>query len=63
MPLAWKSVRRGLDPKRYTVRTAEAALRNDPWPEYDASARSLSAAIRAITSRAPRVTPRRSAAA
>jgi bifunctional non-homologous end joining protein LigD len=50
MPVQWKDVRKGLDPKRFTVRSAPALLqKSNPWREYDKSARSLSAAIRIIT--------------
>jgi bifunctional non-homologous end joining protein LigD len=63
MPIPWKSVRKGLDPKRYTVRTARAALHKEPWPDYDARARSLRAAIRALTKSAAPTTPRGRAAA
>jgi len=63
MPLPWKALRKGLGPNRYTMRTAQAALRNDPWSDYDASARPLRAAIRAITKAAPHAKPRRRAAA
>ena len=46
MPLNWPQVRRGLDPGRYTVRTAPGQLsRNRPWKDYDLGARSLLAAI------------------
>ena len=50
MPLHWQAVRRGLDPKQFTVRTAPKLLRTSkPWTGYDAAARSLTDAIRAIT--------------
>lgn len=46
MPIEWTQVRAGLDPTRYTVRTAPALLkRNKPWRNYARSARSLRAAI------------------
>jgi bifunctional non-homologous end joining protein LigD len=46
----WKEVRRGLDPKKFTVRTAPAVLRKSkPWEGYDRAARSLADAIRKIT--------------
>ena len=46
MPLSWSQVRRGLDPSRYTLRSAPALLaRSDVWPDYAAAARSLRAAI------------------
>jgi bifunctional non-homologous end joining protein LigD len=46
MPVDWPQVRRGLDPKKYTVITAPALLRkNRPWREYAGSARPLRHAI------------------
>jgi bifunctional non-homologous end joining protein LigD len=47
MPLGWKQVHKGLDPKRFTVRTAPALLRKSKaWEEYCAAERPLAAAIR-----------------
>jgi bifunctional non-homologous end joining protein LigD len=55
MPIFWKNVRRGLDPSRFTVATAPLLLRkNKPWESYDEAARSLVAAIRAITGSTPK---------
>jgi bifunctional non-homologous end joining protein LigD len=52
MPLKWTQVVRDLDPMRYTLRTASALLeRSKPWADYDAAARSLRAAIAAISAR------------
>ncbi|MGC1523490.1 MAG: DNA ligase D [Steroidobacteraceae bacterium] len=49
MPLDWKEVRRGLDPLRFTLRTAPALLRKtSPWKDYAAMARSLAQAVRFI---------------
>ncbi len=49
MPLVWSQVRAGLDPKRYTVRTAPAALaRSKPWAEYGEAERPLEGAIRRV---------------
>jgi bifunctional non-homologous end joining protein LigD len=46
MPLNWQQVRRGLDPMRFTVRSAPALLlRNEPWGDYVKGERSLRAAI------------------
>jgi bifunctional non-homologous end joining protein LigD len=60
MPLLWSQVRKGLDPKRYTVRSAPALLaRIKPWSDYAESGRSLEAAIRALAA----ITPRPSGAA
>ncbi len=49
MPLVWAQVRSGLDPKRFTVRTARKALsKNRPWADYDDCARPLAHAIRKL---------------
>jgi bifunctional non-homologous end joining protein LigD len=50
MPLAWKDVRAGLDPQRFTVRTAPTLLkRQDAWQGYDEAAKPLADAIKRIT--------------
>jgi bifunctional non-homologous end joining protein LigD len=50
MPIHWRQVRRGLDPGRFTLRSAPALLRKGkPWEGYDDAARSLADAIRAVT--------------
>jgi bifunctional non-homologous end joining protein LigD len=50
MPLAWPQVRSGLDPTRFTVRTAPGLLaRAKPWQDYAKAAQSLRAAIRQLT--------------
>jgi bifunctional non-homologous end joining protein LigD len=50
MPIHWRQVRRGLDPRRFTLRSAPAMLsKGKPWEGYDVAARSLADAIRAIT--------------
>ncbi|HEV7610512.1 MAG TPA: DNA ligase D [Steroidobacteraceae bacterium] len=55
MPIHWKEVRSGLDPKKYTVRTAPGVLRKTkPWTGYEEAARSLADAIRSITQSGPR---------
>jgi bifunctional non-homologous end joining protein LigD len=42
MPLVWSQVRTGLDPKRFTVRTAREILtKHKPWASYGDSARPL----------------------
>jgi len=67
MPLLWSQVRSGLEPKRFTVRTAPVLMARDkPWADYDRAARSLRAAITRLTRTAPRArasppVPRRSA--
>jgi bifunctional non-homologous end joining protein LigD len=50
MPIHWKDVRRGLDPKKFTVRSAPVLLRKTkPWTAYEKAARSLADAIRSVT--------------
>jgi bifunctional non-homologous end joining protein LigD len=42
MPLEWNQVKKGLDPKRFTVRTAPALLaKSKAWMDYDKAARPL----------------------
>jgi bifunctional non-homologous end joining protein LigD len=49
MPLEWSQVKKGLDPKRFTLRTAPALLKkNRAWRDYGKSARSLRSAIEAL---------------
>jgi bifunctional non-homologous end joining protein LigD len=46
MPLNWSQVRTGLDPKKFTMRTAPALLKKaKPWTTYAKSATSLRSAI------------------
>jgi bifunctional non-homologous end joining protein LigD len=46
MPLLWSQVKTGLDPKRFTIRTAPQLLaKSKAWKDYDSSARSLRDAI------------------
>jgi bifunctional non-homologous end joining protein LigD len=50
MPLVWRDVKKGLDPKVFTVRTAPALLAKiKPWKEYAAGGRPLADAIKHIT--------------
>ncbi len=50
MPLNWREVKAGLDPKRFTVRTAPPWLaKSKAWSDYEESALSLAAAIRKVT--------------
>jgi bifunctional non-homologous end joining protein LigD len=50
MPLVWRDVKKGLDPKAFTVRTTTALLvKSKPWKDYAAAARSLTDAIKHIT--------------
>jgi bifunctional non-homologous end joining protein LigD len=42
MPLEWSALKKGLDPKRFTVRTAPALIaRSKAWKDYDGAARPL----------------------
>jgi bifunctional non-homologous end joining protein LigD len=48
-PLNWSQVKKGLDPKRYNIRTAPALLsKTTDWDGYCDGERSLEAAIRAL---------------
>jgi bifunctional non-homologous end joining protein LigD len=50
MPVHWSQVRSGLDPLKYTIRTAPGLLsKNKPWEDYDDGARSLVSAIHKVT--------------
>jgi len=54
MPIHWKAVKVGLDPGRFTVRTGAAILeKSRPWEDYGKASRSLSRAIRQVTSGRP----------
>jgi len=49
MPLTWSQVRKGLDPKRFTIHTVPRLLQtSDAWKDYCASERPLKAAIKSI---------------
>lgn len=49
MPVHWGQVRRGLDPQRFTLKTAPSLLaKSKPWECYCASQNSLKAAIRKL---------------
>lgn len=53
MPLTWDQVRKGLDPKRYTLRTAPGLLaKSTAWDGYDEAARPLADAIRRLEGKA-----------
>jgi len=42
MPLEWGAVKKGLDPRRFTLRTAPALIaRSKPWRDYDKAEKSL----------------------
>lgn len=48
-PLNWTQVRVGLDPRRYTIRTAPALLeKTTAWADYEDSERSLETAIKRL---------------
>jgi len=50
MPLRWEQLRTGLEPNRFTVRTAPELLkRSKPWSDYGTAAQSLRAAIARFT--------------
>jgi bifunctional non-homologous end joining protein LigD len=50
MPIGWTQVKPGLDPKRFTVRTAPDLFRKgSAWKDYHAAAASLRDAIRKLT--------------
>ncbi len=52
MPLNWSEVKKGLDPKEFTVRTAPALLkRHKPWSGWCDSEPSLKDAILRFTKR------------
>jgi bifunctional non-homologous end joining protein LigD len=52
MPIHWKQVGKGLDPKKFTVRSAPAILKQSkPWPDYDKAARPLAQAIARVVAR------------
>jgi bifunctional non-homologous end joining protein LigD len=48
MPLTWPQVKQGLDPARYTVRSAPSLLKT-AWEDYGAGERSLAPAIRKLS--------------
>jgi len=49
MPLTWRQVRAGLEPKRFTLRSVPALLaKTDAWSDYGDSARPLKAAIKRL---------------
>jgi bifunctional non-homologous end joining protein LigD len=49
MPLTWPQVKKGLDPSRYTLRTAPALLaKSTAWQGYDDAARPLKDTIRKL---------------
>jgi bifunctional non-homologous end joining protein LigD len=54
MPLVWNQVKKGLAPRRFTVRTVPNLIaKSRAWADYCDSARPLQEAIRRLASRAP----------
>lgn len=54
MPLEWRDVAVGLEPKRFTIATAVDLMReNSPWNDYARSERSLIGAIHKLIGRNP----------
>ena len=52
MPLHWSQVRAGLDPQRFTMKTAPSLLaRSKPWQDYCDSEVPLKAAIQKFLAR------------
>jgi bifunctional non-homologous end joining protein LigD len=50
MPIAWSQVRAGLDPSRYTLRTAPAILaKSNGWKDYARAGRSFFAAAKKLS--------------
>jgi bifunctional non-homologous end joining protein LigD len=50
LPIGWSQVTAGLDPKRFTVRTAPGIFeKSSAWKNYAAAAGSLKEAIRKLT--------------
>ncbi len=49
MPIEWSQVKAGLDPLKFTLRTAPAILKKSkPWRDYDEAAKPLRAAIETL---------------
>jgi bifunctional non-homologous end joining protein LigD len=52
MPLEWSQVREGLNPSRYTLRSAAALLKKTrPWRDYQAGARPFLPAAKKLLAR------------
>jgi bifunctional non-homologous end joining protein LigD len=51
MPLDWNQVKAGLDPQRFTMRSAPALLKSSkPWQDYCEGERALEGAIKKLAS-------------
>ena len=54
MPLAWSQVKKGLDPKQFTIRTGPKLIaKSRAWEDYCDGERSLLAAMKRLPSRTP----------
>ena len=52
MPLAWSSVKAGLDPKRFTIRTAPKLIAaSNAWSDYCDAGRPLDGALQRLAKR------------
>ena len=50
MPLTWAQVKKGLDPKKFTVRTVPALIKKSTaWKDYGDAERPLAAAIKLLS--------------
>ena len=55
MPLRWPQVKAGLDPTRYTIRTAPALIaKSKAWEDYCEAVRPLEPAIRKLVGPQPK---------
>jgi bifunctional non-homologous end joining protein LigD len=55
MPLTWGQARTGLDPKKFTIRTARALMdRSAAWEDYPSASRPLLPAIEKVAGGSPR---------
>jgi bifunctional non-homologous end joining protein LigD len=49
MPLTWSQLKKGLDPKVFTVRTAPSLIaKSAAWQDYNRSTKKLSAAAKKL---------------
>jgi bifunctional non-homologous end joining protein LigD len=63
MPLGWTQVKKGLDPARFTLRTAPALIaRSTAWKDYADAARPIADAIAKQAKTTAKSRPARSAA-
>jgi bifunctional non-homologous end joining protein LigD len=60
MPIGWQLVKAGLDPSRYTLRTAPALIaKSRAWEDYDDGERPLEGAARKLLAPSSARSPRR----